>query len=116
MNIKQFNELEIALTDLLCSALEGGSNSWYEITHHNKERDEFYHVVPFRITGELWIGDRDNYLKEAVKLTVPDMYKAIALMKYEYPRHWQDFINDNADAETGDVFLQLALFGKIVFG
>ena len=31
-------------------------------------------------------------------------------------RHWHNLIQDNADAETADVFLQLAVMGEIVFG
>ena len=34
----------------------------------------------------------------------------------QYQKHFQDFINENSDAITGDVFLQCCLFGKIIYG
>lgn len=39
-----------------------------------------------------------------------------SLKKGEGGHHWSNFINDDADAETGDVFLQCCVFGEIVFG
>ena len=30
--------------------------------------------------------------------------------------HWVDFMDENEDGTTGDVFLQLCLFGDVVFG
>lgn len=109
-------QLDEYFGNLLCSALEGGSNYWYQIVKHNREQDEYFHDIPFRINGELVIGDTDGYLKEPIKLTLPDLYKAWALMRIEYPRHWADALQENDDAATGDVFLQLAMFNKIVFG
>ena len=31
-------------------------------------------------------------------------------------RHWRNWMDENDDAETSDVFLQLCLFGEVVFG
>lgn len=31
-------------------------------------------------------------------------------------RHAENFLKDNEDAETGDVFLQICLFGEVIFG
>ena len=44
------------------------------------------------------------------------MKKGLDLMAGEHQRHWQDFINENDDADTADVFMQLCLFGEIVYG
>ena len=30
--------------------------------------------------------------------------------------HWGDFMDESEDSTTGDVFLQLCLFGEVVFG
>jgi hypothetical protein len=30
--------------------------------------------------------------------------------------HWANFLSENDDAETGDVFLQLCVFGEVIFG
>jgi hypothetical protein len=37
-------------------------------------------------------------------------------MQEQYPRHFSNFISENYDAETGDVFLQCCLLGKVKFG
>jgi CBS domain-containing protein len=37
-------------------------------------------------------------------------------MADNYPNHWHDFINDNEDAATSDVFLQCCLYGEAIFG
>lgn len=37
-------------------------------------------------------------------------------MAEKWPRHFGNFISENEDAETGDVFIQLALLGDIVYG
>jgi hypothetical protein len=34
----------------------------------------------------------------------------------QHPRHWADFKQENYDAITGDVFLQLCLLGEIRYG
>ncbi len=40
----------------------------------------------------------------------------LQLMATKTPRHFANFMREDDDAETGDVFLQLCLFGEIVFG
>jgi len=37
-------------------------------------------------------------------------------MAEKYPRHFHNFLEENDDAETGDVFIQCCLFGEIVYG
>jgi hypothetical protein len=37
-------------------------------------------------------------------------------MAEHFPKHFMDFLNENDDAETADVFMQLAVMGKITFG
>ena len=37
-------------------------------------------------------------------------------MAETHPRHFADFLAGNEDATTGDVLLQLAVFGELVFG
>ena len=37
-------------------------------------------------------------------------------MKKEYPSHYADLVEENDDAETGDIWLQLAVFGEVIYG
>lgn len=49
-------------------------------------------------------------------LTIEGVKKGLELMRDEYPRHWADLAEEEDDAITGDVFLQLAVFGEVVYG
>ena len=50
------------------------------------------------------------------KITIDDVRKGLELMRDEYPRHWADLVEENDDLITGDVFLQLAVFGELIYG
>ncbi len=108
--------------DLLCCALEGGSNYWYEIKKFNypegktKEDYEFPHLeLPFIAGGSLTIGEEESDAYDK-KLTIIEMQQGMKLLAEKYPKHYADFISENEDAITGDVFLQLSLFGEVIFG
>jgi hypothetical protein len=49
-------------------------------------------------------------------LTMEDVQKGLELMRDEYPRHYADLVEEQDDAITGDVWLQLAVFGKLIYG
>ena len=116
-------EIEVTdeqIDDLLTSAFEGGSNYWYTIDNIK---------TPFRgAAGEAWRKTNEGILvidKEAESdddevlgdyLNRQKVKKGLQLMAEKYPTHWNNFINDNGDADTGDIFLQLCLFGSVVFG
>lgn len=42
--------------------------------------------------------------------------RGLRLMAEKHPHHWANFVGDNSDAITGDVFLQLCLLGDIIYG
>ncbi len=112
--------------DLLCCALEGGSNHWYLIKEYRYPpgqteeslKMEFPHLdLPFLDGGALIIGDKED---EADKhpLDRAAMEQGLQLMasKPELAKHMADFIAENEDATTGDVFLQICLYGEERFG
>lgn len=124
---------ESRVRDLLVTAFEGGSNYWIESINHKvaegltyedfKEGGKLeipgdyfpgYILVPFHEGCSLEIKAEDDdktYCLDAAK-----MKQGLELMAKNEQRHWQDFINENDDAETADVFLQLCLFNEIVYG
>ena len=114
---------EQRVQDLLCCALEGGSNYWYVLKEKRyppgQDKDslgmEFPHLeLPFK-GGSLVIGDWEGQEKDSV-LDIEAVKRGLALLSHEYPLLWGEFLKENEDAETGDVFLQLACFGKVIFG
>jgi hypothetical protein len=50
------------------------------------------------------------------RVTRKELAAGLHAMATKHPKHFGDFISDNADAITGDVFLQCCTFGEIVFG
>ena len=49
-------------------------------------------------------------------LTMDNVQKGLELMRDEYPHHYADLMEEEDDAITGDVWLQLAVFGELVYG
>jgi hypothetical protein len=111
---------------LLCSAFEGGSNYWCSITKFVEPKSfEFrfdegriyrHYDFPLNDGGAVYIGDCEDLEQNPKRLDLQSIEKGLQVMAEKYPHHWQDLMNDNDDATTGDVFLQCCLFGEIVFG
>jgi hypothetical protein len=115
----QINIEDQRIKDLLCNALEGGSNYWYEIesfVNPNKITVECRHLdLPFIEGCGLMIADSEGDMGTKL-LNREAMEKGLNIMSEKYPLHFSNFMTENDDAETGDVFLQCALYGEIVFG
>jgi len=109
---------EERVRDLLCCAFGGGSNYWACISHeeYEGERPRYAWEIPFLEDGELTIVD--DGAREVVlgKLNRRSLVDGLLRMANQYPKHYANFLAEDEDAETGDVFLQLALMGEIVFG
>ena len=125
---------------LLCNAFEGGSNYWYMITDYTKPEVEAtplganeYHPsyisYPFSKGGAVHIVDMEeaygvdpeDYEAEGIEVLVLNhaaIVRGKKLMeeKENVKHHFADVLKDNADATTGDVFLQLCLFGDVIYG
>jgi hypothetical protein len=111
---------------LLCSAFEGGSNYWYQIHDYVEpqsltfrfDKGEVYEAYDYPLNdgGAVLVGDSEEPDDEPKRLDLAAIERGLQVMAEKYPRHWQDFANENDDACTGDVFLQCCLFGEIVYG
>lgn len=118
--------------DLLCGAFEGGSNYWYMIYDYvnpnNEEAkpwgDEYtpsYISVPFSEKGSVIIADaeemdEDNPTPYYLNREAIEKGKQLLANNPKYSHHYADVLRENDDADTGDVFLQLCLFGEVVYG
>ena len=114
------------LQDLLCTAFEGGSNYWYLITGttYPKGEDkvslgiEFEHMeLPFH-GGSIQIAINDNEAGDdkVYNLDLDAIKSGLQVFHDKETRHYADWLNENDDATTGDVFLQCCLFGEVVYG
>lgn len=114
------------VADILCTAIESGSSYWVHVADveqgandsapWEQEYTPSYIRAPFSANGWVEIidtesGDNGRYLLDRAALE-----RGLKVMAEKYPRHWADFIAENEDATTGDVFLQCALFGEVVYG
>lgn len=116
--------------DLLCSAFEGGSNYWYLIvasvdSTDNKQGkpwgEEYtpsYIGLPFSKDGAVLIRDCEDEEGDIYRLDFQSVIKGkkILATNPDYSRYYCDVVNENDDAETGDIFLQLCLFGEVIYG
>ena len=122
----QVEEQDVA--DLLSCAFEGGIGHWAVIIGYKKPEvifkwetfegdDTIYRYVQYPMSegGAVILQDSEDS-SEKWELTLDKVRSGLSVMANKYPRHYADFINGNADAVTGDVFIQCALFGEVVFG
>jgi hypothetical protein len=110
------------LSNLLVNALEGGSNYWYSNVefvgrdqYPDIRYDEWFakcidESIPFEIhiTEDEW---GKTHVLDLASVTTGTM-----LFVEEETRHYDDWVQGDDDSTTADVWLQLCLFGKVVFG
>lgn len=117
------------LSDLLVTAFEGGSNYWISSVHYtmpekidflpdgamNQKAQPRYSYVPLNEGGSILI--KGDGMTEWKVLNMEAIKRGIFFLgAWEWSsRHLVNIVNDNADAETADVFLQLCIFGELVF-
>ncbi len=119
---------------LLVSALEGGSNYWVDIPLFGYKANQptewvfvsdpdyvqrtgkhFLAEIPLNPGGEVFLVDKERDDDGVMTLNWEAIKKGFAIMAEKYPQHMADFLNGNADAITGDVFLQCCLLGEITY-
>jgi hypothetical protein len=112
------------INDLIVTAIEGGSNYWAKFVFPKNYKDNFksYDEIPMQ-DGEIEVFDveTDELLGVLNKATIQTGLQLMANCKdmkgKKVPnRHFKNLATDNEDAETADVFMQLAVMGEIVYG
>jgi len=61
------------------------------------------------------IEDLENNRK-LYRLNLAGIKKGLTVMAKKEPRHFADFLKEDYDETTGDVFLQCCLFGEVIYG
>lgn len=120
------------IRDLLVAALEGGSNYWisnirYELRGDltiddfreggKMQPEDYYHwcqLIPLTEGCRLIFDDDED--EKTHYLDRKKISRGLRVMSEKYLSHFTDFIYENDDASTGDVFLQCCVFGDIVYG
>lgn len=118
------------ISDVLCSALEGGSNYWYVIEEYvtpptwefesEPKCGDGHHWpqdFPLNPGGALIISDKDDFEQGSItRLDLEAIQKGLAILGEKYPHILSNILAENADADDGDALLQCSLFGDIIYG
>lgn len=107
------------ILDLLICGVEGGASYWMTVEGNwNAGTDGWLENKISK--GTLNFSNRQAAEEgEGVKIRTIDklsLEAGLQLMAKKYPKHFNDFMNDNEDADTGDVFLQLVVLGELIYG
>jgi hypothetical protein len=68
---------------------------------------------PLNEGGSLGIRERGD--SELFRLDLKSIASGLNSIASECPRHFADFVNENADSITGDAFLQCCFFGEMIY-
>ena len=121
------------IADLMVTAIEGGVNHWcvgiYLKSEAPPRREEEKSTIwyarssvwdsEFLIEVHELIDESRDASPDNVKVHLigPAEFKAgIAKLAKEYPRHFNDILIENEDADTADAFLQMITLKELVYG
>ncbi len=112
------------IKDQIITAIEGGSNYWYFLSDlsmlpERKEGEALSERIGRAVLDEgitVPIYDLEDEEEKLGDLTKESIAKALQTMYEDYPDHFSDMVLEQGDADTADVFLQLAVMNEITFG
>lgn len=114
------NPIDLAITfkfsegtfhDQITAAIEGGSGYWARIDvgeHQPGWRNYF--------TAKFGEYDRNGRIFRWHELSLDKLKAGLQVLATKYPHHFIDIVRETGDATTGDVLVQCALLGDIVYG
>lgn len=121
---------EQRMIDLICTGLEGGMTSswlhlWEKVGGPEQPDDKLvWYAQPecydpgtlkFKVQyddpdEEEGAGNGEQYFGYS------DLVDGLQLMATKYPRHFGDFMAENDDAVTGDVYIQCVVLKEVIYG
>jgi len=112
------------IKDQIITAIEGGSNYWYflpdlSMLPEKKEGEALSERIGRAVLDEgiaVPVYDYEDQHEKLGDLTKESIAKALEIMSRDYSDHFADMVDETGDADTADVFFQLAVMGDIVFG
>ena len=109
------------LMDLFCTAFEGGSNYWAEVTDRtpNAEGDSpserwFNHITMDEGCMRVYDVESNDVLGLVTKERIENAFKL--MKKAGYGNIVQAFLREDYDADTADMWFQYVVMEDIVFG
>ncbi len=118
-----FEVSEQTVADTLTSGLEGGTNYWAAIAGYVEPKTVRFKSDPKKVyrhidypmnDGAVVLQDCETGKK--YKLTRKKLERAVGLMAEKYVQAFSDMVSESGDATTGDILVQLAIFGDVIYG
>lgn len=130
---EEVEKLEIPFTrkrvaDLLVTSLEAGSYYWCRVEDYvvpnvvmaHLEGSKVYKYVDYPLCdgGAVIVSDSLVAAGKVTTVTLdwPRIKEGLGVMAVNYPKHFGDWMAENDDANTSDVFLQCCVFGELIYG
>ena len=111
------------ISDLLCSACEGGSNYWADgapsrrpSSWPNTDPKDRVYAFNWALNPGGWLGILDKETGKKYRLTLPKIKKGLQLLATERPDVFAQIVQETDDANDADTFLQFCILGKVVYG
>ncbi len=121
------------LADLLCEGFEGGIGYWAEIQKYKEPshpvdlsvfgnddvlgKHIYPHIhYPLSPDGAVIIKDIEGGENKKYTLNMKAIIKGLNVFAEKYPHHFGNWLSEDDDAITGDVFIQCCLFGESPYG
>ena len=121
------------IAGLLCTAIDGGYHRYWGVAEvaykptqeeiNDKEKYGDWAGYPqYMITHRnfklrvLSSSGSDYDPPKTTILKLSTLKKGLKVMAEKYPKHFKDFLIQNCDAITGDVFLQCCVEGEVIYG
>ena len=107
-----------SISSLLCCAFEGGVGYWCQLTRYTLDDEGILDYDSLADTAQdlEWVVVDLHSNREAHTVTPRKLQHGLSIMAEKCPVHFGHLIEGMFDSTTGDVFLQCALFGEIVYG
>jgi len=109
---------------LLCCAFEGGVGYWCRLDTYTLNDDRVYAYEQLAdpdgdacwVITEIDECEPDDRKWKTHTVTHEKLLQGLHVMAEKYGRHFANIFNGRMDSETGDVFLQCSLLGRITYG
>lgn len=105
---------EETIHNLVTSAIESGHGVryWASVDAGEHERGwRNYFTAKFTEHGGIDAEDAPVHT-----LSIAKLLNGLQILSAKYPHHFADIIKEDSDATTGDVLVQCALLGDIIYG
>jgi len=107
------------ISSLLCSAFYGGSSYWcgmesYTTNEHGELDCDGLLDPDKKLRWTITVPEEQP--DRVYALDIVEIARGVQTMADKYPVHMAHAMTQRHDSDTGDVFLQCCLFGKILYG